>query len=108
MKQNIFVSVTDKVGSILDISAHGLSFSIDADEHFSAGETLHLDIFGGEDTSFTIKNIPFQIASETMLNPASPFSIVTRKRYGIKFCDLDDKLKSQLEYFILRCLPGNA
>lgn len=107
IKDNIFVAIVGRVGSLLDISAHGLSFAVDADEHFATGKTLHLDIFG-EDNSFSMKDIPFQVASEVMVNPSSPFTIVIRRRYGVKFGDLSDTQKSQLEYFIQRHKYGTA
>lgn len=107
LKENIFVVVTDKVGPLLDISSHGLSFSVDADEQFAAGETLYLDIFG-EDSPFSIKNIPFQVASEAIVSPKSPFSVTIRRRYGVQFGELNDLQKSQLEYFIQHSRAGNA
>jgi len=107
LKKNIFVVVTDKVGPLLDISSHGLSFSVDADEQFASGETLSLDIFG-EDSAFSIKNIPFQVASEVVVTPKSPFSLVIRRRYGVQFGELNDLQKSQLEYFIQHTRAGNA
>ncbi len=107
IKDNIFVAVIGRVGSLLDISTNGLSFAVDADEHFATGKTLYLDIFG-ENNSFSMKDVPFQVASEVMVNPCSPFSIVIRRRYGVKFGDLSNTQKSQLEYFIQLRKSGNA
>lgn len=87
-----------KLGQISDIGMGGLSFHYMANEELSNREFDLLDIVvTGSD--FSLEKVPFETVSDFKINKV-PFSSITIKRCSVKFGDLTENQRSQLEYFI--------
>ena len=86
------------VGDIIDISNGGLSFSYVNLDHDAKGP-CELDIFM-RNNGFLIKDVPFKTVSDFDMDNELPFSSITFKRQSVRFCKLNRRQRSDLEYFI--------
>jgi len=85
----------EKVGQIIDISMEGLAFSYLPTKKRS-NRPSELDIFLSGD-NFRLEKVPFETVSDFVLNEV-PFSGI--RRCSVRFRDLTDSQRSQLDYFI--------
>lgn len=88
---------SNKLGRIVDISMHGLSFShVESDR--SPGELRELDIFL-IDSDFYLENVPIETSS--IVKTYQPdFSSIYLGRYSVQFGKLTKNQRSQLEFLI--------
>jgi hypothetical protein len=86
------------IGSIVDISMSGLSFT-----YFTNGEMAHelpeLDLCFKDD-GFYLGKIPFRIVSDFGIDGPGSLSPNCMRRRGVKFGDLTERQSSLLESFI--------
>ena len=93
-----------KLGTIVDISIHGLTCDYFCGEDPSTKSTT-LDIFTNGD--FRLFGVPCRTISdfETL---RTPLPSVRKRRCGVEFGDLTRSQISQLEYFIEKYTTGEA
>jgi len=85
-------------GRINDISADGLSFSyVEGEEWYH--NSSELDILFGEN-DFYLDKIPFETVSDTVIENESPSSQIIMRRCGVKFGQLTEEQRIQLNMFI--------
>ena len=89
---------SSKLGNIVDISKGGLAFHF-LDTKEIPDEFFELDIFvsGG---GFVVSSVPVEIVSQIPIDKEIPFFSVTTRRFCIKFGELTEKIKSQLNHLI--------
>ena len=103
VKEGAFAVIKDNthtLGQILDISRGGLAF-----KYIPDGEQLEglckLDIFFSG-RGYRLKDIPFITVSDRAIENQNSFSSIRIRRCSVKFNDLKNKHKAQLNNFIHR------
>ena len=87
-----------KLVPILDIGMGGLGIYLNDGARW-LNEAFRLEIMVA-DCSFFLENLPFQIVSDFKAFPSHSASIITGRRYGLKFGHLRPAQKSDLKYFL--------
>ena len=85
---------SNQLGQIKDISVGGLAFTYLANEGATNG-ALALDIFVTKHQLY-IKDIPFQLVRDTLVEKESPFSTVPVREQAVQFRKLTKEQKNQL------------
>ena len=102
----VFKSKPVKMGQIIEISEGGLSFSyIDGEKE--PAETMGIDILFA-DENFYISQLPFKTVAEEKLENELSFTPITMKRRSVKFKELTNEQKFQLEYFLANHTTGEV
>lgn len=91
---NVIIIGCGVIGQVVDINEYGVGLTYTKRQSLPTSE-CHLDIYG---KSFTIKNIPAKIASESQLNKGG--TRLLADRCGIQFEALQDKLRRKVECII--------
>lgn len=83
------------LGSILDISDHGVSFVYIAENGSEADSSDKVDIYflGGK---YTITGIKISLVSDIVLSSAKPYSMLSKRRRSVKFLNLTDQQRHLL------------
>ena len=88
----------EELGNIIDISKGGLAFQYLVGEN-QIKEAFELDIILASN-DFHIKKLPCKTISDFEMTNKIYFSSLKMKRHSIKFGELDNNQKSELDYFI--------
>ena len=89
---------SNQLGQIKDISFSGLAFTYLANEGAINGARA-LDIFVTKHRLY-IKDIPFQLVRDSLVEKESPFSTVPVRQQGVRFGKLSSKQHTQLEHLL--------
>ena len=112
VKETTFVQFSDnpiKIGQIIDISQEGLSFRYFVDENGSkAIFNLHKITLYFVGNGFSIKNLVVKTISNFLLTSDFTYSIIKMGRVGLKFREMTDQQKHQLESLIQNCSIGEV
>lgn len=95
----VFNTQPTRLGEILDISMSGLSFRYMVDSEEVVNQSRELDILFGDD-DFYLDKLPFSTVCDRLSNNGLPFSTMIMRRRGVRFGELNDMQRDQLEYFI--------
>lgn len=83
------------IGSIIDISDHGVSFVYISDNGSEASPSATLDIYflGGK---VTINRISVSVVSDIPITLSNPYSHLSKRRRSVKFLTLTDEQRRLL------------
>jgi hypothetical protein len=95
----------NRVGQIVDIDKDGLEFRYMAGKAPS-GKSFELDIFLS-DGDFYLEKVPCKTVSDVKTH-ASPYAPLNMRQCAVQFVELSPDQRSQLEYFIRNCTPGEV
>ena len=97
---------SNQLGQIKDISAGGLSFTYLANEGAINGARA-LDIFVTKHRLY-IKDIPFHLVRDAVVEKESPFSTVPVRQQGVRFGKLSSEQRSQLMHLMQHHTVGES
>jgi hypothetical protein len=97
--KNSYVATPTKLGSIVDISLSGLSFS-SVDRGTWPGESFTLEIVAGE-KEFYLGKIKSQLINDGQKVDYHPDNQVAEHVYQVQFSQLSKKQSFQLQYFLM-------
>lgn len=94
------------IGQMLDISRGGLSLKYFVDSEKSKDYSrLGIFLSGGD---FILDQISFRTVSDTVINSSPPFSMITLRRFGVQFENMQPDQVAKLDYFLLNYTLGEA
>jgi hypothetical protein len=86
-----------KVGQLINISVDGLALSyISGDKRINGWFEIY--IFSRD--QFFLRNIPFRVISDSLIEDMTLFSTIIKKQCGGQFGELTNEQWSQLDHFI--------
>ena len=97
---------SNQLGQIKDISAGGLAFTYLANEGAINGARA-LDIFVTKHRLY-IKDIPFHLVRDSVVEKESPFSTVPVRQQGVRFGKLSSEQRSQLMHLMQHHTVGES
>ncbi|OQX20736.1 MAG: hypothetical protein BWK76_00020 [Desulfobulbaceae bacterium A2] len=98
MVKNGALAIIDNLpGTVIDISEGGLSLHHMVFEQ-EPRKNFRLDLFFQPDEPF-LTDLPVELTSEIELEDET--DTIRLRRYGLRFCELNDNQRQQLKYFIL-------
>ncbi len=103
VRDGIFAHVASgmkALGRVLDVSEGGLSIEYLADEETPQDEGVLLSLFG-RGGRFYLENVPLKTVSDYEIPREYDFSVVTVRRMGMAFGEMEPDQKKQLYGFIL-------
>jgi hypothetical protein len=95
------------LGTIIDISQDGFSFSYMALVGEETGDRFHVDLFLSGD-GFLSKNIVCKTVSDRIESNSVPFSSILMRRVRARFIDLTTKQRSQLKFVLINRTRGRV
>ncbi len=101
------VAFLDKVPCrVLDFSKNGIGLTAIMNDPLT-GEDTTLDILIAQDKVF-INDIPCRIVNSNVSNISTEMSVLTTRRFGILFEELDEEHRAQLNTILSRYSIGSA
>lgn len=95
-----------KVGQVINISKSGLAFSyITKGERLTGWQKINIFLSGD---SFYVKQLPFKVISEYVIDKKNTLNNVFKKQCGGEFGEMTPNQKTQLEYLISKYTKGNV
>ena len=94
-----YLACHNPIGTIIDVSERGLSFSYVATDQRENDELSELDVCCKND-GFYLGKVPFKTVSDIEVREPDALGSVELRRRGVKFGDLTQKQTSQLRDFI--------
>lgn len=95
-----------KVGLLMDISEGGLAFRC-PDGPDNLKQPCDLTIVCSE-ADFRMSGIPIKLVSSMQIANEMSFTMLTMRRYGIQFCDMDSEQRRMLNLLIEKFTFANA
>jgi hypothetical protein len=97
---------SNQLGQIKDISFGGLAFTYLANEG-AINDARALDIFVTKHRLY-IKDIPFQLVRDNLVEKESPFSTVPVRQQGVQFGKLSSEQRRQLMHLMQYHTMGDS
>lgn len=91
---------------VLDVSRSGMGLASIMNDPLASHDTT-LDILLAEEKVF-ISDIPCRVVNSTISSISTELSLLTSRRLGILFDDLDEDIRSQLDSILRRYVAGSA
>ena len=100
----IIKSKPPRMGRIVEISRHGLTFDyIENDEICSSKAEMDILVV---DDNFHIRRLPFELVKDALIESDMPFDSLTMKRMTVQFNSLTYHQKRKLDHFLEHYTSG--